>query len=189
MTAIVTTSTTDTAALLKAIAFAADKHRQQRRKGLDSDPYINHPIAVANILANIGNITELPILLAAVLHDTIEDTDTGQEEILQLFGIQVLNLVLEVTDNPHLSKPARKQLQIQNLPDMSTGAKCIRLADKISNMLDITFHPPLNWSPQRCAEYIDWSEQILVGCKGINTDLEYKFQQVIKAARTAIITR
>lgn len=70
----------------KAVAFAAEKHRNQRRKDAEASPYINHPIALANVLANEGNVTDVAILCAAVLHDTIEDTDTTSEELPGIFG-------------------------------------------------------------------------------------------------------
>ena len=67
--------------LLKALAFAADRHRLQKRKDVDSSPYINHPIALANILCNEGHITDIDVICSALLHDTIEDTDTTPEEL------------------------------------------------------------------------------------------------------------
>jgi guanosine-3',5'-bis(diphosphate) 3'-pyrophosphohydrolase len=68
--------TDPTSTLLKAAEFAAHKHRDQRRKNADASPYINHPIAVANVLRNEGGITDPVILAAALLHDTLEDTET-----------------------------------------------------------------------------------------------------------------
>ena len=71
----------DTANLLKAIEFASPKHSKQRRKDKDASPYINHPIAVTHLLADTGGVTDLMTLVAAVLHDTIEDTKTTAEEL------------------------------------------------------------------------------------------------------------
>jgi guanosine-3',5'-bis(diphosphate) 3'-pyrophosphohydrolase len=124
--------------LLQAISFAAKKHSPQKRKGADGEPYINHPVEVANLLANVGKIKDIDILIAAVLHDTIEDTETSAEEITNLFGAEVCGMVLEVTDNKSLPKAERKQKQIEHAPHLSTGAKQIKLGDKISNIRDVT---------------------------------------------------
>lgn len=106
----------DAATLLRAIEFAAEKHRDQRRKGVDASPYINHPIGVAAMIANIGGVQDATVLLAAVLHDTIEDTCTTQEELEKLFGREVLDVVIEVTDDKRLPKPERKLLQVEHAP-------------------------------------------------------------------------
>src|SRR5437868_2489590 len=117
--------------LLDAASFAAKKHRDQRRKGSDAEPYINHPLEVTNLLANVGKITDYDILIAAILHDTIEDTETTKEELTERFGETVCSYVLEVTDDKSLEKHVRKQLQIEHAPHLSHGAKQIKLCDKI----------------------------------------------------------
>lgn len=142
----------DTAVLLNAVAFSAGKHRTQRRKGVDASPYINHPVEVANLLANVGEIADLFVLVAAVLHDTIEDTETKPEEIERLFGPTVRGLVEEVTDDKALPKTERKRLQIEHAPHLSAPAKLIKLADKISNVRDVTRNPPVAWSRERRQE-------------------------------------
>jgi (p)ppGpp synthase/HD superfamily hydrolase len=110
----------DTAILLAAIEFASRKHSTQRRKDEEASPYINHPIGVAHLLADVGDVTDLMTLMAAVLHDTIEDTETTAEELEEQFGRTVRKLVEEVTDNKSLEKAARKQLQIDHAPHLST---------------------------------------------------------------------
>ncbi len=130
------------AALVQAMAFAADKHRNQRRKDAEASPYINHPIALANVLANEGGVQDVTVLCAAVLHDTIEDTETTAGELRALFGDQVAAVVLEVTDDKSLDKAQRKQLQIEHAAHCSPQAKLVKLADKICNLRDLLTSPP-----------------------------------------------
>ncbi len=92
------------------------KTRQTKTKGADGEPYINHPLEVANLLANVGKIEDYDVLIAAVLHDTIEDTDTTEEEIAEMFGETVCGYVAEVTDDKSLPKARRKELQIEHAP-------------------------------------------------------------------------
>jgi len=171
---------------LQAISFAAKKHATQKRKGADEQPYINHILEVANLLANVGKIEDYDVLIAAVLHDTIEDTATTAEEITNLFGETVSEYVLEVTDDKSLPKTRRKELQIEHAPHLSNGAKYIKLADKISNIRDVSEHPPAGWSIERRLEYIVWGEKVINGLRGVNVDLEKHFDELILKARDAI---
>ena len=168
-------STNPTGTFIRAVAFAAEKHRNQRRKDAEASPYINHPIALANVLANEGNVEESTVLCAAVLHDTIEDTETTADEIRELFGDQVTSIVLEVTDDKSLDKDIRKKLQIEHAPHLSREAKLVKLADKICNLRDILVAPPAGWSAERKREYFDWAEQVVAGLRGINHRLEAVF--------------
>jgi GTP diphosphokinase / guanosine-3',5'-bis(diphosphate) 3'-diphosphatase len=120
--------------LLKAIAFAAEKHSGQRRKDVEASPYINHPIAVATVLATEGEVSDEVIFLAAALHDTVEDTKTTFEELEEHFGLEVTNLVRELTDDKSLEKMERKRLQIEHAPQSSNRAKQLKIADKICNI-------------------------------------------------------
>ena len=174
---------TETLRLMKALSFAADKHRFQRRKDTEETPYINHPINVALTLLEKGDEHNADLLVAAILHDTIEDTQTSPEEIEEQFGKTVLGLVLEVTDDKNLSKEERKQLQVQHAPHKSTLAKKLKLADKICNVYDILNHPPGNWSIERKLNYLTWAEAILTGLKGTNPLLEEHLSQLIKQGR------
>jgi (p)ppGpp synthase/HD superfamily hydrolase len=174
------------AQLLVALEFAAQKHRSQRRKDVATSPYINHPIEVATLLAVQGGVTDLPTLLAAVLHDTIEDTETTPEELETAFGHEVRNLVLEVTDNKQLLKAERKRLQIEHAHALSTKAKLIKLGDKIANVQDVTVAPPTGWSLQRRREYLDWTENVVRGCRGTNPGLESYYDEVLTAGRLAL---
>ena len=169
--------------LLEAASFAAKKHRYQKRKGDDAEPYVNHPLEVANLLANVGKVSDYDILIAAVLHDTVEDTETTQEELATLFGEKVSGYVLEVTDDKTLPKAERKQKQIEHAPHLSTGAKQIKLGDKISNITDVTNNPPAGWSKERRLEYVDWGEKVVNGLRGANKDLENYFDETVRKAR------
>ena len=169
--------------LLQAISFAAKKHRSQKRKGADNEPYINHPIEVANLLASVGKIDDFDVLIAAVLHDTVEDTATTTEEITNLFGETVSGYVAEVTDDKSLPKARRKELQVEHSPHLSTGAKLIKLGDKISNIRDVSENPPDGWSLERRQEYINWGERVINGLRGANENLENHFDGLIADAR------
>lgn len=163
------------AALIQAVAFAADKHRNQRRKDAEASPYINHPIALANVLANEGGVQDVTVLCAAVLHDTIEDTETTADELRALFGDQVASVVLEVTDDKTLDKAVRKQLQIEHAPHCSTQAKLVKLTDKISNLRDLLASLPANWSAERKQAYFDWAAAVVAGLRGVHQGLEAVF--------------
>ena len=172
--------------ILKAAHFAAHKHRDQRRKDKEVSPYINHPISVANIISEIGNIEDPEVLAAALLHDTIEDTETTVEELIDNFGEKVRSLVQEVTDDKTLPKLERKQRQIDHAKEISGDAALIKLGDKISNVTDITNTPPANWDNGRREEYFNWAEKVIGNCPKVNEKLENYFAEVIKAGRDEI---
>jgi guanosine-3',5'-bis(diphosphate) 3'-pyrophosphohydrolase len=180
----------DIGLILRAMEFAAARHRSQKRKGEDQSPYINHPIQVANLLANEGGERDPVLLTAAILHDVIEDTVETPEEkqelmkqISELFGEQVLSLTLEVTDDKSLEKPERKRLQIEQAPHKSDNAKKLKIADKIMNIRDITYSPPTWWSVQRINEYFDWAEKVVAGLRGVNERLEDIFDESLIKGR------
>ena len=161
--------------LLRALGFAARKHRDQRRKDPEASPYINHPIALANVLANEAGVTDPVVLAAAVLHHTIEDTDTNCEELDAAFGSQIRIIVLEVTDDTTLRKQERKDAQIKVAPYLSREAKLVKLADKISNLRDVADSAPPNWPLARRQEYFDWAKQVVDGLRGVHPRLEAIF--------------
>ena len=168
----------DLATFVKAVDFASRKHRFQRRKDEDASPYINHPIAVAAVLVAEAGISDPIILCAAVLHDTIEDTETTVTELEPAFGAQITSLVQEVTDDKSLPKEVRKQLQIEHAPQLSRQAKAIKLADKICNLRDTLTQPPVGWSTARCREYFEWAKKVIEGVRGTNLALETIFDQI-----------
>jgi len=155
------------ALLLKALAFAAHKHRDQRRKDPAASPYINHPIALADALVNEGGITDPEVLCAALLHDTVEDTDTTHEELVDAFGSRIARIVAEVTDDARLPKAERKRLQIEHAPLLSREAKLVKLADKLCNLRDVADHPPAKWDLERRREYFDWAKRVVDGLRGV----------------------
>lgn len=158
--------------LLAATLFAAQKHVSQRRKNAEAAPYINHPIEVAEHLARVGGITDEDVLIAALLHDTIEDTATTREEIEEHFGPRVASIVAECTDDKRLEKQERKRLQIVNAPHKSPEAKCVKLADKTCNLASLLVDPPTEWSRARQLEYFEWAEQVVRGLTGVNARLD-----------------
>jgi GTP diphosphokinase / guanosine-3',5'-bis(diphosphate) 3'-diphosphatase len=174
--------------ILKAIDFAARKHRDQRRKDEEASPYINHPISVSLLLAEIGGISDPEVLSAAILHDTLEDTDTTPEELEAAFGKWIRKLVEEVTDDKRLRKAERKQRQIDHASQLSADAVLIKLGDKISNVLDVTHSPPTDWDLQRRREYLEWAEAVVNNCSRVNNALETYFAQVLEAGRRRLLS-
>jgi guanosine-3',5'-bis(diphosphate) 3'-pyrophosphohydrolase len=172
-------STTD---LLKAISFAARKHRDQRRKGNHQAPYINHPIEVATLIATVGRCEDVGVLQAAILHDTIEDTDATPEEIEREFGADVRTLVLEMTDDMSLPSPQRKIEQVERAATLSNRAKLIKIADKIANVGDIARHPPPDWTTERRRNYFDWTRQVIDRVRGTNAALEACYDEALRQA-------
>lgn len=172
--------------ILTAASFAAQKHKDQRRKGSDSEPYINHPIEVANLLVNVGKVDDPDLIVAALLHDTVEDCDVSFEEIGERFGAVVAGYVRELTDDKSLPKAERKRLQIEHAPHLSPGAKQIKLADKISNIRDVTENPPEGWDVRRRCEYVEWGENVVAGLRGANDELEKLFDEIVEKAKREI---
>ena len=173
--------------ILKAVHFSAQKHSTQRRKDENASPYINHPISVALAIAQIGGVDDPEILAAALLHDTLEDTDTTPEELEDEFGKKVCEYVLDVTDDKTLPKDERKRRQIEHAKKISNGVALIKLGDKISNVTDVINNPPEDWDNNRRKEYLDWAEKVIENCPKVNDRMENKFQEIIKQGREALI--
>ena len=173
--------------ILKAAHFSAQKHSTQRRKDEDASPYINHPISVALAIAQIGGVDDPEILAAALLHDTLEDTETTPEELEAEFGKKVCDYVLDVTDDKTLPKHERKRRQIEHAKKISKGAALIKLGDKISNVTDVTNNPPADWDINRRKQYLDWAEKVIENCPKVNDRMENKFQEIIKQGRETLI--
>jgi guanosine-3',5'-bis(diphosphate) 3'-pyrophosphohydrolase len=158
--------------------FAADKHRGQSRKDENNTPYINHPIALANLLTSHAGISDVNVIVAAILHDTVEDTDATVDDIEELFGGIIMDIVIEVTDDKSLPSPERKRLQIEHAGKLSHEARLVKLADKISNLQDIINSPPVKWSLKRKQEYFDWAKAVIDQIRGTNEKLEELFDEV-----------
>ena len=168
---------------VSALAFSATKHRDQRRKDVETSPYINHPIALVDVLVNEGGILNWDVLCAALLHDTIEDTQTTAEELTKAFGKNVASIVLEVTDDKALPKAERKLQQIAHAAHSSHEAKLVKLADKICNLRDILASPPAGWDNKRKQEYFEWAAQVVDGIRGSNSKLEKIFDALLVKGR------
>lgn len=170
----------DSQQLLKAVDFAAIKHKDQRRKNPGKTPYINHPIGVANILSNEADVTDIEVLVTAILHDTVEDTETSCEEIEEHFGRCIRILVEECSDDKSLQKAERKRQQIEHAPMCSPKAKLVKLADKIYNLRDLNEITPEGWSEERVQEYFSWASKVFVGLRGTNKNLDRIYEELLK---------
>lgn len=166
--------------LLDSIAFAAAKHRNQRRKDAEASPYINHPLQLAHVLATEGGVSDLKTLMAAVLHDTVEDTQTSYEELVDRFGQKVADVVMEVTDDTSLPKAERKRRQVEHAPHMSKRAALVKLADKTCNLRDVAHNPPAGWPLQRKREYFDWAKEVVDGLPLVNKRLRKAFDMAFE---------
>jgi guanosine-3',5'-bis(diphosphate) 3'-pyrophosphohydrolase len=169
--------------LFVAINFAVCKHRNQIRKDQCGSPYITHPLSVAQAISTIGDVQETHILVAAILHDTIEDTDTVESEILEQFGEDILEIILEVSDDKSLEKLERKRLQVVHAGELSYAAKVIKLADKLVNCRDILLSPPKDWSLARRQAYIQWAADVVYEIRGVNPALENAFDEMLHDAQ------
>jgi (p)ppGpp synthase/HD superfamily hydrolase len=165
----------------KCMNFAALKHSTQRRKDSTATPYINHPIGVANILANEGDVIDLDVLMAALLHDTVEDTECSFEEIEEHFGESIRKIVEEVTDDKSLPKMERKRLQIEHAKTSSPKAKQVKLADKLYNLRDLQRETPVGWTKERADEYFKWAKLVVDNMRGTNPKLESKLDEIFRA--------
>ena len=172
----------DLALLLKAVSFAAHKHRDQRRKDEGASPYINHPIAVAEVLWSTGHVRDIATIVAGILHDTIEDTETTAAELESEFGREICSVVEEVSDDKSLAKEEQRRLQVEHAATISTRARELKLADKICNVTDLAISPPADWSTERRQEYIEWSRQVVARLRGTNERLERKFDEACRRA-------
>ncbi len=161
--------------ILKALEFAAQKHRDQRRKDKNASPYINHPIQLANVLRHEGNVADPVVIAAALLHDTVEDTETSWQELRGEFGDEIANIVLEVTDVQWLKKIVRKRLQVAKAKHASKAARLVKLADKICNLRDVAARPPAHWTLERRREYFEWAKEVVDKLRGTHPGLERKF--------------
>jgi guanosine-3',5'-bis(diphosphate) 3'-pyrophosphohydrolase len=167
----------DLALVLQALDFAARKHRDQRRKDAEASPYINHPIQLAAVLCRDGQVTDPVVIAAAILHDTIEDTNTTLDELRREFGAEIAQVVMEVTDDTLLRREERKRLQVETATQLSPRAKLVKLADRICNIRDVAFCPPATWSLERRREYFEWAKSVVDRLRGTHAGLERLFDE------------
>jgi GTP diphosphokinase / guanosine-3',5'-bis(diphosphate) 3'-diphosphatase len=168
------------ALVVRAVAFAAIKHRDQRRRDGAATPYVNHVIAVADALANEGGIRDAAVICAALLHDVLEKTDASSQELRQLFGMKIADTVAELTDDYSLPKTERKQRQIDAMPGLSREAQQVRLADKLCNLRDVLAGSPVEWSNARKSRYVAHAQRVLCRIDGICPPLERKVTEVLE---------
>ena len=173
-------------AILTAARFAAEKHADQRRKGAAAEPYVNHLLEVAELVSSVQPADNL--VIAALLHDVIEDAGVTKEEIVQYFGGDVADLVMEVTDDKSLPKPERKRLQIVHAPELSVRAQVIKLADKISNLRSILNSPPADWTVERQREYFHWAKAVVDGLTAPNSTLKREFDRLYERVKSLSVT-
>ena len=165
---------------------AARWHSQQRRKGNAQEPYINHLLEVAQLVGEATDGHDPNLVIAALLHDAIEDCGISREEIATQFGEDVATLVVAVTDDKNLKKEVRKRLQVEHAPHKPRRAKLLKLADKTSNLRAIAASPPANWTPERRLDYVSWARAVVVGLRGVNPWLESRFDEAADAAEQAV---
>jgi (p)ppGpp synthase/HD superfamily hydrolase len=170
--------------VLNAAHFAAQRHAGQRRKGAAAEPYINHLLEVAELVSSALPGLDRNLVIAALLHDTIEDTTVTKNELAQTFGDDVAELVMEVTDDKALPKEERKRLQVIHAPNISLRAQVIKVADKISNLRSILSSPPAAWSVQRQREYFDWAKRVVDGLTAPNPKLKEEFERLYGKAES-----
>lgn len=170
----------------RAADFAARMHVSQRRKGAAQEPYLNHLAEVALLLGEATGGTDHILIAAGWLHDTLEDTEAEREELEALFGREVAAIVAEVTDDKSLKKAERKRLQIETAPHKSRQARLLKIADKTSNLRAMAMSPPVGWDLARRQEYVEWAKAVVAGCRGLNAELERRFDAAVAEARAAI---
>jgi guanosine-3',5'-bis(diphosphate) 3'-pyrophosphohydrolase len=167
-------------AVLKAAHFAAKKHAGQRRKGAAAEPYINHLLEVAELVCSALAEPDTNLVIAALLHDAVEDTGTTKQVLVETFGSDVADLVMEMTDDKSLPKAERKRLQTVHASQISVRAQVIKLADKISNLRGIVASPPADWSGERKREYFEWAKQVVDGLSAPNEMLKAEFERLYR---------
>lgn len=166
--------------LSKAIVFASHAHAGQYRKD-GNTPYINHPLEVMNLVVMHVDRPQDDVLIAAVLHDVVEDTNVTSAEIKHMFGGHVARLVAELTDDKSLTKEERKRIQLQEVHTLSPDGKLLRLCDKICNVYDILYAPPGDWDIRRRMDYLKWSKAVVDRIRGVHPLLEKRFDELYEA--------
>lgn len=170
----------DLGLVLRALAFATHKHRDQRRKDVDASPYINHPIALANVLCTEAGVCDPLVVCAALLHDTLEETDTTLDELEEAFDKPIKDIVVELTVDKSLPREERRRMQLEHAAHSSTNAKLVMIADKICNLRDVSFRPPADWSLERRQEYVDWAKEVVDRLRGTHERLEFLFDEAFR---------
>jgi guanosine-3',5'-bis(diphosphate) 3'-pyrophosphohydrolase len=172
--------------VLKAADAAARWHVHQRRKGAAKEPYINHLLEVSSLVTEATGGKDPQLVIAALLHDAIEDQEVPRSLIQATWGEDVVRLIEEVTDDKTLPKDERKRRQVESASKKSERAKLIKLADKTSNLRAITASPAPEWSVKRRLDYVAWAREVVSGLRGTNPWLEGEFDKAAEAAERSI---
>jgi hypothetical protein len=173
--------------LTRALAFAAEAHRNHRRKGASQEPYINHLIEVADLVASVED-GDVDVLIAALLHDVLEDTGICYDELAAAFGERVAGIVQENSDDMTLPKPERQRVRLAGISKKSREARLVKFADIISNLRAIAVSPPAGWSNDRRLGYLDSCRNLVDAGRGSNAEIERIFDDTTRAAEQAIRT-
>ena len=173
-------------AVLKAADASARWHVHQRRKGAAEEPYVNHLLEVASLVAEATDGKDPELVIAALLHDAIEDQEVPRGIIVEVWGEGNAKLVEEVTDEKALPKEDRKRKQVESASKKSDRAKILKLADKTSNLRAITASPSKEWSVKRRLEYVEWARQVVDGLRGANSWLEAQFDKAADVAEGSV---
>jgi (p)ppGpp synthase/HD superfamily hydrolase len=169
-------------AVLRAADTAARWHVHQRRKGIAQEPYINHLLEVASLVTEATGGTDPNVVIAALVHDAVEDQGVTSETLAIEFGQHVAQIVMEVTDDKSVPKDERKRRQIEAAPKKTREAKLIKLADKTSNLRAIAISPAADWSVERRFEYVAWAKAVVAGLRGTSPWLEQQFDEAAERA-------
>ncbi len=171
--------------VLRAAERAAHWHSEQRRKGAAQEPYVNHLLEVARLVAEATGGADPDLVVAALLHDAVEDQPVSRAAIAQEFGEDVAALVMEVTDDKTLPKEQRKRLQVEHAPEKTPRAAILKLADKTSNLTALALSPPANWNAARRLAYVQWARNVAAGLRVENPWLRSRFADAADAAERA----
>ncbi|MDB5806831.1 MAG: metal dependent phosphohydrolase [Betaproteobacteria bacterium] len=171
----------DLTRVTRAFDFACRAHAKQRRKGAGQEPYVNHLAEVADLVAQATGGSDPDLVIAALLHDTVEDQDVKREEIAALFGEDVARIVMEVTDDKTLEKDVRKRMQVEHAAHISKQARILKIADKTSNLRSIQYSPP-PWPESRKRRYFAWAQAVVSQARGVNPWIEAAFDKEYEEA-------
>ena len=149
----------------EAVEYAAVKHHGQLRKGEDA-PYIVHPLRAARLVMQAApKLGYETAVIAAVLHDTLEDTTASHSDLVARFGAKVADVVAELTDESAGPIHDRKAAQAAKALNMSVMARIVKIADQTDNVNDVAYHPAVDWSDEKRMEYIDLSSKVVQACQ------------------------
>ena len=170
----------------RAKDYATEKHAHQTRKDGIGRPFVSHPLRAVELLREVAGIQDPATLAAAVLHDTLEDTNAKQEDLEELFGAEVAGIVVQLTDDKRLPRAIRKAAEIADAARLSRKAALVRAADKIANAEDALYHTPEGWSLERRLEYLRWCEQVIYACVDVPLPLIGHFRKLLLETERAL---